>query len=156
MPARLSSMELSDPGSSHAINRRKSGRAVKKPDFFQEDASTHSNYTGKRKRVDGAEAEDEDMVGDASADGSVDESDGQADEEELKEKRRTAPKAKKVLSKPAAKRPKTVNGMGKLAIRPAPNGVKKAAPRPKKQPRARQSAVQDADGLYGMFIRPVT
>ena len=156
MPARLSSMELSDPGSSHAINRRKSGCAVKKPEFFQEDASTHSNHSGKRKRVDRAEVEDEDMVDDASMEDSVDESDGQADEEELKEKRRKAPKVKTVQSKPAAKKPKTVNGMGKLAIRPAPNGAKKAAARPKKQPCARQSALQDADGLYGMSIKPGT
>lgn len=144
-------MELSDPGSSHAINRRKSGRAVKKPDFFQEDASTHSNSSAKRKRADRAEGEDEDMGHDASGEDSVDDSDGQADEEELKEKRRRAPKAKIVQGKPVAKKPKTVNGMGKLAIRPAPNGVKKAA-RPKKQTRVRQSAVEDADGLYGMLL----
>lgn len=143
-------MELSDPGSSHAIDRRKSGRAVKKPDFFQEDASTHSNSSAKRKRADRAEGE-EDMGHDASGEDSVDDSDGEADEEELKEKRRRAPKAKKVQNKPAAKKPKTVNGMGKLAIRPAPNGVKKAA-RPKKQTRVRQSAVEDADGLYGVLI----
>ena len=147
-------MELSDPGSSHAINRRKSGRAVKKPDFFQEDASTHSNNSAKRKRADRSLGDDEDMGDDASGDDSVDESDGQADEEELREKRKRTPRAKKVQNKPAAKKPKTVNGIGKLAIRPAPNGVKKAA-RPKKQPRARQSAVDDIDGLYGMLMWPL-
>lgn len=149
-------MELSDPGSSHATNRRKSGRAVKKPEFFQEDANAHSNNSGKRKRVDQAEVEDEGIASDASGEDSVDESDGQADEEELKEKRRRAPKAKKVQRKPAAKKPKTVNGMGKLAIRPVPNGVKSTAPRLKKQPRARPSAAQATDGLYGTFIKPVT
>ena len=151
MPARLSSMELSDPGSSHAIYRRKSGRAVKKPDLLQEDPSTHNNNNGKRKRVDRAEGEDDDIEDDASGEDSVGESDGEADEEELKEKRRKASKAKKGQSKPAAKKSKTVNGMGNLAIRPAPNGVKKA-PRAKK-PRARESAAEVTDGLYGMLVR---
>ncbi len=151
MPARLSSMELSDPESSHATNRRKSGRAVKKPDFFQEDPTTPSTNSAKRKRADRAVEDDEDIGEDASGEESVEDSDGEADEEELKEKRRRASKAKKGQSKPAAKKPKTVNGMGKLAIRPAPNGVKKTS-RPRKPP-PRQSAVEEVDGLYGMPIR---
>ena len=88
------------------------------------------------------------MGDDASGEESADESDGQADEEELKEIRR---KTKKVQSKPASKKPKTLNGIGKLAIRPAPNGVKKVAKG--KKPRARPSAVEDHNGLYGIFIR---
>lgn len=142
-------MELSDPGSSNAINRRKSGRAVKKPELFQDDPATLSAGSAKRKRADRAGGEDEDMGDDASDEDSVDESDGVADEEELKERRRRSRRAKKVQSKPVAKKPKTVNGMGKLAIRPAPNGVKKA-PRPKKS-HPRPSAAEETDGLYGMF-----
>lgn len=141
-------MELSDPGSTHATNRRKSGRAVKKPDFFQEDPSTPSTNSAKRKRADRVAEDDGDIGEDASGEDSVEESDGEADEEELKEKRRKSSRAKKPQRKPAAKKPKTVNGMGKLAIRPAPNGVKKAS-RPRK-PAARQSAVEEVDGLYGM------
>ncbi|KAI9870937.1 MAG: hypothetical protein M1830_003611, partial [Pleopsidium flavum] len=139
-------MELSDPDSSHATNRRKSGRAVKKPDFFQEDPTTPSTNSAKRKRPDRAAEEDENVGEDASGEESVEESDGEADEEELKEKRRRASKAKKGQNKPAAKKPKTLNGLGKLALRPAPNGVKKAS-KPRKAP-PRQSAAEEVDGLY--------
>ena len=153
-------MELSDPitpetGADNATSRRKSGRAKQKPVLFQEDPSVAPVRNGsvKRKRADLADEEDangDDNVDDKS---SVEESDGSADEEELKEKKRKAPKAKKAQSKPTAKKPKTTEGMTtKLAVRPAVNGIKKSS-KPRK-PRARSKPVvyEEEAGLYGKHM----
>lgn len=157
MPARLSSMELSDPATpdnsalTDATNRRKSGRARQKPVTLYEESSVLQvgNGTAKRKR---AEPQSDDVENDEESeeDESVDESESDPDEEELKERRKRAAKSKKAPNKPAAKKPKTArNTTTNLAIRPAANGVK-AAPRPRK-PQARQSTVMDdGTGLYGM------
>ncbi|KAL9112506.1 MAG: hypothetical protein Q9187_007767, partial [Circinaria calcarea] len=139
MPARLSSMELSDPATSEmdATNRRRSGRATQKPALYQQDPNIaiRSNGNGKRKRAVTVEVELEDEDVEES---SPDESEGDPDEEELKEKRKKASKLKPTPKKPAAKRSKTVtNTAMKLPMRPATNGVKKT-PKPRK-PRARQN-----------------
>ena len=150
-------MELSDPASpdhsaNDATNRRTSGRAKQKPVLYQQDPniSVVSNSNGKRKHVELPGGDDGSQKEDGSAeDSSIDGSDGDPDEEELKEKRRKAPKAKKGPVKPAVKKARTRNDVTtKLPIRPATNGVRKPA-KPRK-PRARQPAVEQAGtGLYG-------
>lgn len=160
MPARLSSMELSDPiapeshlGADNATNRRKSARTRQKPALLQDDitASRSSNSNGKRKRGDneggGATDSGHELLGE---DSSPLESDGDPDEEELKAKRRRAPRAKKVQGKPAAKKPKTTGvKTTSLPVRPAINGSKKTS-RPKKPQAAFKKAVSDDEtGLYG-------
>ena len=160
MPARLSSMELSDPATSNvtgnnaAPNRRKSSRTKQKPVLLQEDPSLLyvSNGSSKRKRADTRGGDAASLQEDASDESSPEESDGDPDEEELKEKRRRASRSKKISSKPVAKKAKITNALStKLAVRPAMNGVKKA-PKPR-QPRARsQNGASDiGTGLYGML-----
>lgn len=162
MPARLSSMELSDPitpesnpGAGNATNRRKSARTRQKPVLLQDDitASRSSNVNGKRKRGDneggGGADSDNDLSGEES---SPLESDGDPDEEELKEKRRRAPRGKKAQGRPAAKKPKTTGvKTASLPVRPASNGAKKTS-RPKKpQARPNRAVLDDGTGLYGML-----
>lgn len=178
---RQSSSPLSEPeenaSSPPAENRRKSGRATRKPELFSQ-VSVDDNNAGtagrpKRKRAtpqdedneDEGEGEDEVEEGEEDASES-DESDGEADEEELKEKRkasrRTSSQKKKkpnakAKAKPresrAAKKPKITNGFGtELAIRPAVNGKKKTASKPKKA-RARPGQIEvNEDGLFGRNI----
>ncbi|CAL5873327.1 uncharacterized protein PFLUO_LOCUS7598 [Penicillium psychrofluorescens] len=136
-------MEVDDPPTSPeagsttpAEDRRKSGRATRRPDIFSQ--STHS---AKRKRGE-PRGDDDSESDDASESDSDDAADEDADEEELRERRRAARKATtKKLSNSrkshAAKKPKvTANGLARqLAFRPA-NGrlpgsrPKKARPRP--------------------------
>lgn len=160
MPGRLLVMEAtsSSPMSgdnnalasnANAPNRRKSGRAVKKPEMIYPGFNTPSGSEGKRKRAQ--QDEDPDEEGDASEGESQAGSEGEADEEELKEKRKRAPRAKKPPVKPAAKKPKIANGVlsKQLALRPASNAPKK----PRKQPtkasaKAAASAPADSTGLY--------
>lgn len=161
MPARLSSMELSDPiapeshpSADNATNRRKSARNRQKPVLLQDDivASRSSNVNGKRKRGDneagGATDTGHDLLGE---DGSPPESDDDPDEEELKEKRRRAPRVKRAQGRPAAKKPKTTGiGTASLPVRPAINGSKKTS-RPKKpQAEPKKPVLDDETGLYGM------
>lgn len=159
MPARLSSMELSDPVTSEsnlgpidATNRRKSSRVRHKPVLLQDDhkISRSSNGTGKRKRggtiQEGGTDADNISLDEAS------DSDGDPDEEELKEKKRKAPRVKKMPSKPAAKKPKTSDmRTASLPVRPAMNGVKKASKPKKPQAQSSGTVVKDATGLYGVF-----
>lgn len=154
MPARLSSMELSDPATSEmdAISRRKSGRATQKPALYQQDPniSIGSNGSGKRKRAQPADIEsDED---DAEEESSPDESEGDPDEEELKEKRR-ASRAKSAQKKPAVKKSKVLKDSAlKLPMRPATNGVKRVPKLPRK-PRARQNTdtAEEGSGDTGLY-----
>ncbi|KAL8726621.1 MAG: hypothetical protein Q9181_005970 [Wetmoreana brouardii] len=154
MPARLSSMELSDPAIPHASSspndattRRKSGRVKQKPVLLQSDPNAlMANSGAKRKRA--ATYEDHDGNGLESEESSPDESDGDPDEEELKEKRRKS-RAKKASAKPAAKKPKTSRPKTTtLPVRPAVNGLKK--PSKPRQPRTRPNAAiaHDATGLF--------
>lgn len=160
MPARLSSMELSDPATpdnsalTDATNRRKSGRARQKPVTLYEVSSVPhvGNGTSKRKRAEPRGGEEENVEEEEpEEDESLEESESDPDEEELKERRKRAAKSKKAPNKPAAKKPKTArNTTTNLAIRPAANGVK-ATPRARK-PQARQSTVvDDGTGLYSMY-----
>lgn len=165
MPARLSSMELSDPtapqshpGADNATNRRKSARTRQKPVLLQDDitASRPSNVNGKRKRGDNEEegltGSGRDLLGEDGSPSESDGDDGDPDEEELKEKRRRAPRVKRAQGKPAAKKPKTTGvRTASLPVRPAINGSKKTS-RPKKpQAGPQQAVLDDETGLYGML-----
>jgi cohesin complex subunit SA-1/2 len=141
----------SSPSSTLAEDRRKSGRATRRPEVFSQ--TTHSAVPGgKRKRGEAHNAEnsDEDM-----SESDTDEAgDDEADEEEQREKRRAARRTgtKKSASKKgsrAAKKPKVAgNGVGKqLAFRPAPNG-RLPASRPRK-PKVRPSLAAGERGLFG-------
>lgn len=158
-------MELSDPitphsGAGDATNRRKSARAKQKPVLLQDDITTSRSTNGnaKRKRGDiegeNATDSDDDILGEES---SAQESDGDPDEEEIKEKRRRAPRAKKAPGKPAAKKPKTTNVRAtKLPVRPAMNGVKKASRPAKPRARSKRAVSNDGTGLYGMLASILT
>ncbi|KAL4923948.1 cohesin subunit IRR1, partial [Aspergillus undulatus] len=148
-------------------DRRKSGRATRRPELFSQSYSEANGATAggahKRKRTavgDENEDENEDAE-DASEPESEDvEEDDEPDEEELREQRRAARKgsAKKTSSgtKPksksqgsrSAKKPKVAgNGIGRqLALRPAANGAKPPS-RPKK-PKMRSSLAAGESGLY--------
>lgn len=151
MPARLSSMELSDPvtpAPADAPNRRKSGRAIQKPVLYQPAPDTSvANGSGKRKR--GAPVEPELEVDSMDEQTSSEGDESEPDEEELKEQRRRAKKASKPQRKPAVKKPKTAAGeTTKLVMRPATNGAKK--PSRSKKPSAKQDVTADeGTGLYG-------
>ncbi|KAJ5610979.1 hypothetical protein N7510_007698 [Penicillium lagena] len=119
-----------------AQDRRKSGRATRRPDIFSQ-----SSHSAKRKRGE-PHGDDDSESDDASESDSDEATDEDADEEELREKRRAARRSiTKKLSNPkkshAAKKPKVnANGLARqLAFRPA-NGrlpgsrPKKAKPRP--------------------------
>lgn len=150
-------MDLSDPATPHAssspndaTSTRRSGRVKHKPVLLQTDpnASLLANGTGKRKRDANLEEDDVDIIGSESSD--LDESNGDPDEEELKEKRRKS-RSKKPVTKPAAKKPKTgAPNTTSLPVRPATNGVKK--PSKPRQTRAKPSAVIDDEGT-GLFCR---
>ena len=152
------SMDLSDPETPDTsldmdttTNRRKSGRAIRKPVLLSKDPNIPQGSvgnSGKRKRVD-VPIQDVVDSSDAESDDQVSEDESDPDEEELKERRRKASKTNKAASKSVAKRPRTGPALTtNLAVRPATNGVKKNA-RPK-QPRAHlvRNAEDNATGLY--------
>lgn len=132
-----SSPAVQEPSS----NRRKSGRQVRKPTHFapaNNDTSTLSNGSGKRKHV-GAGTDNDEDAGESS---SEEEDESEPDEEELKEKRRASRN-----KKPAVKKPKMANGTGtSLAIRPAGAKVSKAA---KVQNARSRKSQATQEGLYG-------
>ncbi|KAL3495767.1 hypothetical protein BJX62DRAFT_233032 [Aspergillus germanicus] len=149
---------------SPAGDRRKSGRATRKPELFSQ---THGDINGataggaKRKRTTTRDENEDDIV-DAEdvSESEEDDEEDEPDEEELREQRRAARKAsaKKASSgtkpKPksqgtrSAKKPKVAgNGIAnQLAFRPATNGGKPAS-RPRK-PKVRPSLVAGESGLY--------
>jgi cohesin complex subunit SA-1/2 len=158
MPARLSSMEISEPDATSGAgdttttpaNRRKSGRTIRKPDLFAEDnfaGSVLESSSAKRKRAQqAANANDDD--GDDDEEVSEEETEDEADEEEIREKRRVSKQ-----KKPAAKKQKLVNGTGpQLAIRPPPNRQKAPKSSKAKAPRVRKSQAGDANSLYGKIV----
>ncbi|KAL8778366.1 MAG: hypothetical protein Q9213_007454, partial [Squamulea squamosa] len=154
MPARLLSMEPSDPISPPASSspndaaRRKSGRVKHKPVLLNIDpnASISSYNSGKRKRADTLEQPD--INGAIGEETSLDEDDGDPDEEEMKEKRRKS-RSKKSSGKPAAKKPKTAKSQStSLPVRPAVNGVKKP-PKPRRpRPQANAAISDNETGLF--------
>lgn len=141
----------SSPSSTPAEDRRKSGRATRRPEVFSQ--TTHSAISSaKRKRGDVHETENSDE--DVSESETDDAGDDEADEEELREKQRAARRTgtKKSASKKgsrAAKKPK-VAGSGvrkQLAFRPALNG-RHPTSRPRK-PKIRPSLAAGERGLFG-------
>ncbi|KAF7507765.1 hypothetical protein GJ744_010066 [Endocarpon pusillum] len=132
--------------------RRKSGRAVRKPDVFAEEHHEGSlliNGSGKRKRQSRGDALldlDADAFQEEESE-SDEQSEGSADEEELKERRRQS-RQKKSTPKPS-KRVKISNGTGTtLAIRSAKVTPKSASQKARVQKaRSRQSQVNQ-EGLY--------
>ena len=133
-------------------SRRKSGRAIRRPDIFAEEehqGSILSNGSAKRKRTSTskkADAEDDDND-DSEETEDDDESESEPDEEETKERRR-AQKRKTATSKPAAKRAKTANSSATLAIRSANIPSRPATKGAKTQKaRARPSQV-NKEGLF--------
>ena len=145
MPARLSSMEISSPGSDTqtGATRRKSGRVVRKPEFLAASSPTGS---AKRKRTE-QDGEDVDMGDDTEEEEVDDESEGEPDEEEVREKKR-AKKGKKAARKPAPKKSKTNGETVSLAIRPAAGGKAK---KPRKARPLKNVAAEEAEGLYGKY-----
>lgn len=161
MPARLSSMEISDPvtpdldSNSSATNRRKSTRTRQKPVLLQEDLNTTrpSDNSNKRKRTelrDGASSDNRNNISDDES--RTAESDGDPDEEELRERRRKISRTKKIQTKPSAKKPKVSNAMTKtkLAVRPAVNGTKKISKPKNSTTRSKDGTPDNGVGLYGM------
>lgn len=145
----------SPPTTQETNDRRKSGRAVRKPDLFAEEhheGSLLSNGSVKRKRQPngyvllGPDADDPDE------NDSGEESEGSLNEEEVKEKRRESR-----YKTPTNKRAKTSNGTGTtLAIRSAHVPSKSLSQKAKVQKaRSRQSQVNQ-DGLFGKPVRYTT
>ncbi|KAI2789571.1 hypothetical protein POX_d05065 [Penicillium oxalicum] len=143
----------SSPASTPAEDRRKSGRATRRPEVFSQTNHSiiESNTTTKRKRGDALDQSDSEN--ELSESDSDDAEDDEPDEEEIREKRRTVRKKgpKKAPTKkrtPAAKKPKVAgNGVGRqLAFRPATNS-RPPASRPRKV-RARPSLASGEQGLY--------
>jgi hypothetical protein len=180
MPARLSSMDLSDDNSStpraaangyapapalanddNATNRRKSVRVVKKPKLFVQEPAVPMRAKRKRGEAqveDDASGKEDDLDEDDDEDEDEDEeSEGEADAEELKEERRKNAAKRKARAplKPAAKKVKKT--------RAAPGPVAKKTPVPKgtngPTPKARRGRVKQVgsgdsgEGLYGGFSK---
>jgi len=158
---------LASPSSTPAEDRRKSGRATRRPEVFsQTNHSAKTNASGKRKRGDAREnedhEEDEDENENEDESDSDDVGDSEADEEELREKRRAArkigTKPKKPVAKKgsrSAKKPK-VGGAGvgrQLAFRPALNG--RAPASRSRKAKGRPSLAAGEHGLFGEFLQSV-
>lgn len=152
-------MELSDaavssssPFNNDATNRRRSGRTKQQPVLYQKDPNIPYSSSGgeKRKRVASRGDDVVERVDDSEDDSGSDGGDSGPGEEELKERRKRAPQARKPSVRPAAKKPRTSAAMTtKLPVRPATNGFKKPA-KPRKSRARPSAAVLDEDGgLYG-------
>jgi cohesin complex subunit SA-1/2 len=158
---------LSSPAPEDLSQRRKSGRATRKPQYFGDDQLLTAS---KRKRAGqrgdyGDEIDDVDASDVDNGDDDDDAEDDGPDEEEAKVKRRarkpaakknTVPKRReKSQSSRAAKKPKTtINGNPKeLAIRPATNGKPKSS-RTRAKPKSYKSRPifpATDEGLYGTY-----
>ena len=155
MPARLSSMELSDPitppasSSPNDTTRRKSGRVRHNPVLLNHDpnASIGSYNSGKRKRADTLDQAQ--VNGSMGEETSSNEEDSDPDDEEMKEKRRKM-RYKKPSEKPAVKKPKTAKPKSTtLPVRPAVNGAQKP-PKPRRPRTQVNAAISDEEaGLFG-------
>lgn len=125
-------MELSSPSNpdvdaSARPSRRKSGRAVKAPEILG----------AKRKRVEAIDPDDESQS-------EMEDSEGEPDEEELRESRRKVKRTN--TGKAAPKRTKTGGMSSQLPMRPAPKPKAKTG---KKVARTEPLADEGAVGLYG-------
>ncbi|KAL2829249.1 hypothetical protein BDW59DRAFT_142378 [Aspergillus cavernicola] len=157
---------LTQDTSSPSGDRRKSGRATRRPELFSQRLGASNGAiegSAKRKRTTTGDENEDDIedAQDASEPESEEfEDDDEPDEEELREQRRAARKASAkrppsgTKAKPksqgarSSKKPKvTGNGIGnQLALRPATNG-RKPASRPRK-PTVRPSLAAGESGLY--------
>ena len=154
-------MELSDPAGpsssptdNDGTSRRRSGRVKQQAMRNQSDPDTPQNGSvgQKRKRVTPSNHDADGQDSAVEEDISPDEGESDPDEEELKERRQKAFKARKSAARPASKKSKlTAPKIMNLPERPAKKGSKKRAKTKKKKSRARPSAVvSDEDsGLYG-------
>ncbi|KAH8725758.1 hypothetical protein GQ44DRAFT_651801 [Phaeosphaeriaceae sp. PMI808] len=142
MSAAVLAPEVSNTASS--APRRRSGRVSRKPEKFA--LTTSPTGSAKRKRGDnddsGVEADD------ASSEEPTDSSEGELDDEELRERQRKR-KGKGSAKRSATKKPKTNGTTLSLAIRPATGASKKLAKRPRKAG-IRKSAIleEEPEGLY--------
>ncbi|KAF9700282.1 hypothetical protein EKO04_001807 [Ascochyta lentis] len=147
MSAAVAASEAGEATSASA--RRKSGRVTKKPEKFTPGASPAGS--SKRKRGDDNNNNDNNDSGvDADETTSEEEDDsteGEPDEEELRERRRKT-KGKTPAKRPAPKKAKTNGKSVTLAMRPAAGAPKKSS-RPRKAP-VRKSilAGDETEGLY--------
>jgi cohesin complex subunit SA-1/2 len=140
----------SPPTTQQTSDRRKSGRAVRKPGLFAEeyhDGSLLSNGSAKRKRQPNGDTLNE-PSGDEDEDEN-NESEGSANEEELKERMRQS-RNKKATTKPVSKRarPSDENGTT-LAIRSANVPSKSASQKAKAQKARSRQSQANQEGLYG-------
>ncbi|EED12895.1 nuclear cohesin complex subunit (Psc3), putative [Talaromyces stipitatus ATCC 10500] len=160
-------MDLSDARSSDveqnggSSSRRKSGRAIRKPQLYSQDVSLNNNTAEKRKRMAANEDEENDDEEDAEGLESEDDpEDEDPDEEEEKERRKAARRAankrrqsakgnaKRTPSR-ATKKAKTNSAGKSLAIRSTTNGkAKKAAPKKRSAP-PRPIFHATSEGLFG-------
>lgn len=153
-----------EPTSTQATDRRKSGRATRKPELLSQ---SYTDGTGSKRKRDAAGEDDED-AGEEEEDQEVDDAsesesnEEDAYEEELREKKRAARKksTKKASTTPKTKaKPRTTkkvkvagNGIGgQLALRPAAANGKRTVSRPRK-PKVRPSLAAGERGLYGMLF----
>ncbi|KAF1921583.1 hypothetical protein BDU57DRAFT_489497 [Ampelomyces quisqualis] len=133
-----------DDGASAAA-RRRSGRVTRKPEKLASTTSPADSTKRKRRDNDddsGVEADE------ATSDEQSESSEGEPDEEELRE-RRAKRKGKAPAKRPATKKPKTNGAPISLAMRPATGASRKLTKRPRKAA-IRKSAVseQEPEGLY--------
>lgn len=134
-------------------DRRKSTRSIRKPELFAQERhqdSRISNGSAKRKRTANGTVHHE-LEEEEDQESSPEESEGEADEEELRDKSRIA--RSKMMGKPAPKKVRRSNGGdATLAIRSA-NVQSKAPSKAAKvqQARARKSQANE-EGLYGTSI----
>lgn len=147
-----------DPSSTTAEDRRKSGRQTRRPEVFSQSTfSAEDQASGKRKR--GEVHEDDEEVSESDSDNAGDD---ETDEEELREKRRAARRngtQKPSKSKPktkgshASKKPKVTSASGRqLAFRPAANG--RLPTGRSRKPKARPSLAAGERGLFGKLSFP--
>lgn len=138
----MSSSPLSEAevDATETANKRRSGRVTRKPNLF-----TAAPGGAKRKRNAADDREEQVDDDDNSEEEDDSESEGEPDEEEMREKRTKARKGKSAPGKkPAAKRPKT-NGTTALPLR----GGQAKTRKPKKAKALDEAAAEEAGGLFG-------
>lgn len=138
-------------GATEDAGRRRSGRTIRQPQLFADEyheINTPVNGSVKRKRANTANQGDQpdDVDDDVESAGTGEESEGEPDEEETRDKRPRRTNA--VVAKPATKRPKTTNGVSTtLAIRSANVAGKSASKFARQKARSRPSQFE-ASGLF--------
>lgn len=157
-------MDLSDARSTdveengESSSRRKSGRAIRKPQLFSQDVSLSTNIPEKRKRTTANEDEGDDDAEEPETEDDLEDDD--PDEEEERERRRAArrtanrrrqsgnPNTKPAPSR-AAKKVKTNSAGKSLAIRSAANGKTKKQASKKRTAPPRPIFHATSEGLFG-------